>query len=409
MSHVKARSVLLVEEGGIGGVANYTDELAAAIADAGWEVHLATGCDHDPGAPPGVTIHRVFPYIRDRSPLERVIRRMRLSRAINGMTHLAASARIAQMARNCEVVHVQGEEWPPLGAAQAMMLRTARRPVIYTPHNTFSRDARSYSRSNALIRRCATRIVVHSNHDLRALDASQAHKTVVIPHGEYGGLAGRGAPTADRDAARAELNAADDDLVVLLFGQLRPDKGVRDLLLASAQTDGVRVVLAGEDKGALDEVGDLLADERLRERVVVRSGFASPEQTGRLFAASDVVALPYHRASASGVLLLAYGYGRPVVAYPVGGLPEYVLDGQSGWLCRRAEPAALAEKLREIVRAGREECRTRGERARELSDERFGWQSIAASTIELYDRVLTQSRRALDGQMPADREPEPPH
>ncbi len=385
--------MLLVEEGGIGGVASYTDELAAAIATAGWGVHLATGCDHDPNAPPGVTVHRVFRYIRNRRPLERMIRRLRLARAVNGMTHLAANALVARMARRHEIVHVQGEEWPPLGAALALMLRVTRRPVLYTPHNTFSRDDRSYSLSNAFIRRCATRIIVHSDYDLRSLDAREAVKTVVIPHGEYGGLARRGAPDADRDAARADLGAADNELVVLLFGQLRPDKGVRDLLLASAETAGVRVVLAGEDKGALEEVGDLLADERLRDRVVVRSTFVSPANAGRLFAASDVVALPYHRASASGVLLLAYGYGRPVVVYPVGGLPEYVSDGQSGWICDRADPSALAERLREIVLAGREERRARGKRARELSDERFGWGPIAARTIELYDQILVQSRR----------------
>jgi glycosyltransferase involved in cell wall biosynthesis len=393
MSSTTMRSVLLVEEGGIGGVASYTDELAAAIAAAGWEVHLATGCDHDPNAPLGVTVHRVFRYIRNRGPLERMIRRLRLARTVNGTTHLAANALVARMARRHEVVHVQGEEWPPLGAALALMLRTARRPVLYTPHNTFSRDDCSYSLSNTLIRRCATRIIVHSDYDLRSLDAKEAAKAVMIPHGEYGGLAHRGGPAADRDAARTDLGAADQELVVLLFGQLRPDKGVRDLLLASAQTSGVRVVLAGEDKGALQGVGDLLADERLRNRVVVRSTFVSPANAGRLFAASDVVALPYHRASASGVLLLAYGHSRPVVVYPVGGLPEYVSDGQTGWICDHADPNALAERLREIVLAGREECRARGKQARELADERFGWGPIAARTIELYDEVLARPQR----------------
>ena len=389
MSSTRAHSVLLVEEGGIGGVANYTDELAAAIAGAGWDVHLATGCDHDSHTPAGVAVHRMFPYVRDRRLLGRIARRLRLSRAINGTTHLAANARVARMARHYEVVHVQGEEWPPLGAALAVMLRAARRPMIYTPHNTFSRDDRSYAHANALIRRCAASIVVHSEYDLRSLQASEACKAVVIPHGEYGSLAHRSVPDADRDGARAELGAADDELVVLLFGQLRPDKGVRDLLLASAQTAGVRVVLAGEDNGALQEVGDLLADDRLRDRVVVRGEFISPAETGRLFAAADVVALPYHRASASGVLLLAYGYGRPVVAYPVGGLPEYVLDGQTGWMCQRADPSALVERLREIVLAGHEECRIRGERAGKLSDERYGWGPIAARTIELYEACLS--------------------
>ncbi len=384
-------SVLLIEEGGIGGVANYTDELAGAIAAAGWEVHLATSYDHDPATPSGVTVHRIFPYVRGRRRLGRIARRLHLSRVINGATHLFANVRVAYMARHFAVAHVQGEEWPPLGAAQALMLRGVRRPVVYTPHNTFSRGERSYLRSHALIRRCAARIVVHSDHDMSSLDTIEAAKTVVIPHGEYAGLARRGGLSANPDLDRAELGATREEVVVLLFGQLRPDKGVRDLLLACAQTVGVRAVLAGEDKGALAEVGDLLADPGLRDRVVVRPGFASPTDTGRLFAACDVVALPYLRASASGVLLLAYGYERPVVAYPVGGLPEYVLDGQSGWLCERSDPSALADRLREIVRSGREECRVRGKRARALSDERFSWPVIAARTIELYEQVCAQT------------------
>jgi hypothetical protein len=50
------------------------------------------------------------------------------------------------------------------------------------------------------------------------------------------------------------------------------------------------------------------------------------------------VALPYARAGASGVLLLAYGAARPVVAYPVDGLAEAVVDGETGWLCARPIP-----------------------------------------------------------------------
>jgi glycosyltransferase involved in cell wall biosynthesis len=146
----------------------------------------------------------------------------------------------------------------------------------------------------------------------------------------------------------------------------------------------VRVVLAGEDKGALAEVTDLRADPRLDGRLVVREGFVPAEEAGRLFAAADVAALPYRRASASGVLLLASGYACPSVAYPVGGLPEYVVDGETGWLCERAEPAALAQLLREIAAAGRDACRARGAAARALADDRFSWDAIARRTADLY-------------------------
>jgi glycosyltransferase involved in cell wall biosynthesis len=377
-------TVLLVEEGGVGGVGDYTAELAAALARAGLQIDVATARDHQYPRAPGVALHALFPYVRGRTMLGRAIRRARLSKAVNGATHLAANAPLLQLARNADVVHVQGGEWPPLGALQALLVRAAGRPLVWTPHNTFDRGERAYARSRTLTDRCAARLVIHAEHDRAALPPATAAKAVVIPHGEYGGLARRGAPDADPLAARAELGALNDELVVLLFGQLRPDKGVRDLLLAAADVPGVRVVLAGEDKGALAEIADLRADARLADRLVVREGFVPAEEAGRLFAAADVAALPYRQASASGVLLLAYGYGCPAVAYPVGGLPEYVVDGETGWLCARADPDALADQLRAIAAGGREACRARGAAARALADERFSWDAIAERTAALY-------------------------
>ena len=379
-----APRVLLIEEGGVGGVADYTAELAAALARAGCRVDVATASDHRYPPASGVTLHGRFPYMRDRTALGRAIRRARLSKVVNGLTHLAANVGLLRLVRAADVVHVQGGEWPPLGALQALLVRAARRPLVWTPHNTFDRGERAYARSRALTDRCAARLVIHAEHDRGALPASTAAKAVVIPHGEYGGLARRGAPDADPDAARSELGAGGDELVVLLFGQLRPDKGVRDLLLAAAEVPEVHVVLAGEDKGALAEVADLRADARLAGRLVVREGFVPAEEAGRLFAAADVAALPYRQASASGVLLLACGYACPAVAYPVGGLPEYVVDGETGWLCARADPDALAEQLRGIATGGREACRARGAAARALADERFSWDAIAGQTAALY-------------------------
>lgn len=382
------RRVLMAEEGGVGGVADYTAGLCEALGRSGWEVELVTARDHRFEPMPGVTAHRVFPYVRGRTALGRAVRRARLSKPVNGLTHLAANAPLLRLARSCDVVHVQGGEWPPLGALQALLVAAARRPLVWTPHNTFDRGERAHSRSRDLTARLAAGVVVHAEHDRAAMPPPIAAKAVVIPHGEYGGLARRGAPDADPDAARAAIGAAPGELVVLLFGQLRSDKGVVDLLEAAAAVEGVRVVLAGEDKGALGEARALLDDPRLAGRVTIESGFVPQERVGPLFAAADVVALPYRQASASGVLLLAYGYARPVVAYPVGGLPEYVDEDVTGWICREPTPAALAERLRELAELGRDGCLARGAAAREISDERYSWTAVAERTTNLYEHVL---------------------
>jgi starch synthase len=93
------------------------------------------------------------------------------------------------------------------------------------------------------------------------------------------------------------------------------------------------------------------------------------------------------------VLLLACGYGCPAVVYPVGGLPEYVVDGETGWVCAAAEPPALAEQLRAIAAVGRASCRARGAAARALADERFSWDAIAQRTVALYADAISGRER----------------
>lgn len=387
-----APTVLLVEEGGAGGVADYTCELAVALNAIDWRVHLATATDHHSTLPPEIVVHRVYPYIRGRTAAGRAARAMRLSRLINGAGHLLATIRILRLARRCDVVHMQGEEWPPLGVLEAALLRASGTPLLYTPHNTFSRGRHRWARSRRLIRHLASRVVVHSQYDLSNLGSEEAKSTQVIPHGIYGDLAGSGSPDISEAEARDRLGANDDEVVVLLFGQLRSDKGIRDLICAMSEAPRVRVVLAGEDCGALQEVEDLIADPDLSERLVILPGFADPVQTGRLFLACDAVALPYEKASASGVLMLAYGYERPAIAYPVGGLPEYVLDGQTGWVCESADPRSLAQTLAAISADGREECQARGRQALAIASARFSWLTIARSTADLYQDVIAETQ-----------------
>ena len=142
----------------------------------------------------------------------------------------------------------------------------------------------------------------------------------------------------DGKHARHALGLPANALVVLLFGVLRPDKGLNDLLDAIEEASPWHALIAGEDHGGLASATERLASPQLAGRVTVVEGFQPIDVVGRLFAAADLVALPYPRASQSGVLHLAYGFGKPVVVYPVGGLPEAVIPGVTGWVCSRRAP-----------------------------------------------------------------------
>ncbi len=383
--------VLMIEQGGRGGNADYTAELTRALAEQGWLIDLATAEDHRFAPVAGVTVHGVFHYLRGSSTLGGAARRAGVGRAVNGIRFMAAIPRLIRLARKAELVHSQGFESPALALAAIGALRLAgARVVVQTSHNTFERG-RFLRRSRlALVRVLewlTARTIVHTQSDVGRIPPRMRGRVVVIPHGEYGSLARTGG-AIDRQAARAALGIAPDTPVTLLFGQLRRDKGLEDLLEAVSRVSELTLIIGGKDLGALAAAESLLAPPELAGRVIVREGFLAMDDVAELFAATDTVALPYRAASQSGVLLLAYGFKRPVVVYPVGGLVEAVVEGETGWICARADPEALAQALRESVAAGPRECARRGEAGARLSEERYAWPVIARRTGELYTELL---------------------
>lgn len=379
----------MVEQGGRGGVADYTAQLARALAAAGWEVSLATAHDHLYRPAPGVSLHGVFHYVRGGSRPARWVRRWRLGPLANGLRFLAALPRLGRLARQSDIVHVQGWEYTPLGLVATAWLRGTGTPVIQTAHNTFERGRSSLRGTHRALGMLAARTIVHSRADVERV-AAAADRVTMIPHGNYTALALAGG-SVDPAQARADLGLAGDTPVTLLFGQLRADKGLGDLLTAAAAVPRLHVLIAGEDTGALAAAEDGLQRGELAGRVTIREGFLAMPEAAKLFAAADTVTLPYRVASQSGVLLLAYAFRRPVVVYPVGGLIEAVVDGQTGWICERADPAALADALNASVTAGRVESRRRGEAGYRMAAERYSWRTIAERTERLYSEVLARA------------------
>lgn len=390
MSARRRGRLLMIEQGGRGGVADYTAALVRALAEEGWSIKLATAADHRYEPVPGVTVCRVFRYLRDERRLDRTLRRRGLGRIVNGLRFLLALPRLARLARDVEMVHTQGWETPYLGLVAIACLRLARRPVVQTAHNTFER-ASSSLRTRLLVRRMTGRLtaatIVHTRADLGRVRRWVGDRAVVIPHGEYGGLARRGG-SAERGASREALGIDREVPVTLMFGQLRTDKGLDDLAEAVGRVPPVHLLVAGQDAGALKDAEQGLARLRVEGRLTVREGFLELGEVAMVFAAADTVALPYRAASQSGVLLLAYGFERPVIVYPSGGLVEAVQDGQTGWVCARADVDALAAALAASAAAGRDECRRRGRHGNELAQGSFAWPVIAKRTSELYEMVL---------------------
>src|SRR4051812_33517409 len=110
MSEGQPKRLLMIEQGGRGGVADYTGALVRALAARGWRIDLATADDHLYEPVEGVTPHNLFHYVRTKSRLGNALGSVGLKRGTNGLLFLLALPRLALLARRNDIVHTQGWE-----------------------------------------------------------------------------------------------------------------------------------------------------------------------------------------------------------------------------------------------------------------------------------------------------------
>jgi glycosyltransferase involved in cell wall biosynthesis len=139
--------------------------------------------------------------------------------------------------------------------------------------------------------------------------------------------------------------------LVLFSGRCEASKGIFDLLEAAgilrAQVPGLTIECAGD--GDLGKVERYAASMGLGARVRMRGWLARPASE-QLLARASVFVLPSHAEGLPMSLLEAMAAGCPVVATPVGGVPDLVVDGENGLLVPPGDPHALAAALARILR-----------------------------------------------------------
>lgn len=270
---------------------------------------------------------------------------------------------------------------PALGTI-ARRLAAAGIRVVFTCHNVVPHE------SAGLLRHLskwafapASAFVLHSAAERPSLQALvPGARTVVTPLPSFDHFVPAALP--DAAAARRALSIA-RGRVLLFFGLIRAYKGVRTLIRAFSELASdpeLELVIAGECYEPEAGYRALLSECGLTGRVRFENRFLSNEEVATYVRAADVVVLPYHTASQSGVIPVAYALERPVIATRVGGLPEVVREGETGLLVPPGDPAALAGAIREFfARGGRAAFAPGVARVREL----FSWRRMREAIEEL--------------------------
>jgi len=159
----------------------------------------------------------------------------------------------------------------------------------------------------------------------------------------------------DKITARKKLGLSAKN-IILYFGIIRDYKGFDILLnaIAELKDSGLdfHLLAGGECYGSDEKYTQLISNLGISDYITWHNKYIPDSEVSNYFSAADVVALPYRTASQSGVTQIAYSYDIPVIVTKVGGLPEIVDEGRSGFTIEPENPKELANILEKNLKAG---------------------------------------------------------
>jgi len=229
-----------------------------------------------------------------------------------------------------------------------------------------------------IIRRMADMQIVHGKNIKEKLieQGFKSEKIAIVQHGSY---------TFYR---RWASNVAEEPSTVLMFGKIHEYKGIEYLIeaepLISAKVPGVKIAIVGA--GPYWEKLEPLIKNPDRFELNIRT--VMDEEIADIFQRAAVVVLPYVEASQSGVLNIAYAFGKPVVVTNVGSLPEIVENGVTGLIVPPRDSAQLADAIVKLLENAdlRKAMGVKGYERATTGD--LSWNRVALETMKVYEKAI---------------------
>lgn len=209
-----------------------------------------------------------------------------------------------------------------------------------------------------------------------------SNKTVMVPHGHMLDYV----EPCNRNEARKVLSLPKDKTIVLFFGQIKKVKGVDVLLKAFAkiknQNPDLMLVIAGSVwKADFTECEKIIKTNNFGDSLRIDIRYIPDEEVKYYYAAADITVLPYTDVYQSGVIQLAYGYSKAVVATSLPAFTQFVTEGETGFIAEPGDVDSLADALLRAV-AQKASLGEIGEKGNALVRERLDWNQLAKRIID---------------------------
>ncbi len=268
------------------------------------------------------------------------------------LIHTANPINIISVGRKIKKKHpdmVIIQWWHPYFAPCYWLLEKSigkRIKKVFICHNVFPHERFPMDRFlTKLVLKNGDAFIVHSKSDGEDLLTIKPNAEFrQNPHPTYNAFKIK---NLTKEQARQELHISGEERVLLFFGFVREYKGLKHLLYAipeiKNQIDHVKLFVVGSFGDNKDAYMKIIKEQKITDCVEVIDGYIPDNEVEKYFAASDLVVLPYESATQSGIVQIAYGFEKPVIVTNVGGLPDVVTDGKTGYVVESGNAKAITE------------------------------------------------------------------
>ncbi len=215
----------------------------------------------------------------------------------------------------------------------------------------------------------------------------------VVPNGvDIARFTDPSSKTMGRTDVRSQYGFTESDTVLVTASRLSHKNGVDDLIQSLTHlSPSYKALIAGEGEDA-QKLKALVAKNGLESRVVF-AGSVSHRDLPAVLSAGDIFVRASRSEGLGNAFLEAMAVGLPVIGTPVGGIPDFLVDGVTGVFCQPNDPASIAIAVERIISDAtlRAHLIQNGER---LVREQYDWDGIAKRMREILHYLVALAPRS---------------
>ncbi len=271
---------------------------------------------------------------------------------------------------------------------EIILLKLMGIKIIWTVHNIVNHE-KIFSNIELffgkILAKLCDKLIVHCPYAkkevIRVFNITSS-TVCVIPHGNY-----NYENRIDKSKAREILNLNESDKVLLYFGQIRPYKGVDNLIKAFKEINakGIKLLIAGKPFNR-QIATEIIEASKNNENIIIIFKFVPDNEIQIYMNASDIMVLPYKDILTSGAVMLAMSFGKFIIT-PAIGCNLDILNGTGNVLYdpnyEKALTVAIQKAIdipsKDLIKIGRHNYK---------ASKRYCWIWIAKRTYELYMEIV---------------------